>query len=159
MLSPRTLRLLLTLSARDKAAAEQEAAAAAEHAEALKRQEQALTDYVQSVANRRMSGVSTGYDMKSVEMFVATGVTARVHNDDARVESIKMQRAAFSKLAEELQRRDALEKSLKAVGTAMASLSEARDQASRPTSSREAGNTGRSGRGPPARFQVSNLHT
>lgn len=93
----------------------------------LKQQERALSEYVAGIASQRQSTVGTGYDFRAAQTFVTTGLVAQARNHEARSEGVKARQVAFDRLAAEMQRRDALESSLKAIDASLARLPDTGD--------------------------------
>lgn len=112
MLAERTLKILLVMSRRDRALAEQRAAEAARNLFALDGNETALNLYVSELADGRLSEVRTGYDLLSHGEFIHAGLKALETNRHARKQGLQRKDSAAQEIARETERHKAIRSTL-----------------------------------------------
>ena len=107
MASARLMRLLSRLAARDLATAERRAAEAAANLRSMARNVRVLDGYTRDLS-AALAGAQSGYDFAVTMGFRASGIRAGGDAAAAMDRGQGMQRAALDRLANELQRRDAI---------------------------------------------------
>ncbi len=108
MASARLMRLLSRLAARDLAAAERRAAEAAANLRAMARNVSVLEAYTRDLSSALAETAQSGYDFAVTMGFRSSGIKATGDAAVAMDRGQGLQRAAFDRLAIELQRRDAI---------------------------------------------------
>ena len=162
MLTGKTLRLLTTLSNRDKIRAEQKAAEAAKRLAALGGQSATLSAYMADLGQRLMrDGIASGLELKSYGQFIEMGVRARNINETQIRAGESAQQAALDSLALATEKHKALQKaSDEASATAETLAARAEDHSAGASGgSSDASSRGRAGFSPPAARQASRRQT
>jgi flagellar biosynthesis chaperone FliJ len=108
-MTPKSLKILMLMAARRKVEAEHRAADAAQRLDGIDRQAAALKHYLEELAIQPTSRVTTGYDLAAMTRFAHASEKAVTAVQDARAKAEKAQAKALMTLAEEIERRDALE--------------------------------------------------
>lgn len=112
MLAKRTLKILLAISRRDRALAEQRAADASKNISTLDANEVALNRYVAELADGRLSEIRTGYDLLSHGNFIQAGIKAIEANRQAQMRGVQQKDAATQQIVREKDRHKAIKGSL-----------------------------------------------
>lgn len=148
MMSPRTLRILMVVSQREKATAERAAAEAARKLAVLGGQAASLDRYVTDLEGRMVrERAISGYDLRSYGRFIEMGVRAMVQNADAIVAGEAAQEAALGELGRQTERHKAIRKSVAEVASATAGVLEKRIETQASAPGRASTDSGMLGRG------------
>ncbi|MDE3079037.1 MAG: hypothetical protein KGI94_03275 [Paracoccaceae bacterium] len=111
MLSQKTLRLLTTLSTREKIRAEQTAADAAQRLVTLGGQSATLSAYMADLGQRlAQADIATGLELRSYGQYIELGVRARNINEQQIRAGESAQKHALDKLALATEKHKALQK-------------------------------------------------
>lgn len=169
MLSDKTLRVLTTLSNRDKIQAEQMAAEAAKRLAALGGHSATLSAYIADLGQRLTEAeITSGLEMKSYGQFIEMGARARLANEAQIRAGETARQAALDHLALATEKHRALQKAADAARAAADRMAEqAQDQpagapasgSAPPGGSSAPSSRGRSGFSPPWARQASSRQT
>lgn len=161
MLSTKTLRILTVLSGRDKAIAEQSAAAAMHRRAALDNHARTLATYAAGLGGQMIGdAIQTGYDLRAYGQFIEMTVDALNQNDLAIEKNTMDQQAALADLGVKTERHKAvLETRDRSAAEVEASRENAHASLVGGGVSRVSGKAGRIGAAPPFARQASRRHT
>lgn len=162
MLSRKTLRILMVLATKSRFKAEQDAAEAACRLEVIDRHSITLDTYAASLSADLLSTTQSGYDLLVHSRFLDAARRATAKNEMAKLRGEEAQRAALTRLGEEMERRKSLKKLADAAATSTDQLKSRFSNHSvrrSPTFSSDSGKSGRIGRSPPEERHVSSFQT
>lgn len=162
MVSQRTLRLLTTLSTREKLRAEQIAAEAAQRLITLGGQSATLSAYMADLGERLgQADITSGLELRAYGSYIEMGARARNLNEQQIVAGETAQKQALDSLALATEKHKALQKAAEAASAAADLLAARAEDQSAGTSvpSSASSNRGRRGLSPPEARHASRRQT